>query len=354
MPQDDYYAILGVARTASADEIKRAYRKLAKQHHPDRNPGNPSAERKFKEVQQAYSVLGDATKRADYDAYGSVGVGRVQTDPGGRRVYTWGEGQAVNVEDLEDLFSAFGGAGGGRHASIFDQIFGGHDGARASAGASGRAGPRGGSSSGRGGPRSPWAQPRQAEPPQSGEDVTEEVSLSFEQAVFGTNLQLTVQRPDGRRETLDVRIPPGVCEGQRIRIKGRGESGGGGGQPGHLYLVCRIRPHPIFTRDGLDLHVTLPVTISEAALGAKIEVPTLDAAVTMTLPPGTSSGTKLRVKGKGVAAGAAGERGDLIVTTQIVVPKDLTPRQKELLTLLQNTETHSPREGMSLAAGLKT
>lgn len=349
MPQDDFYAILGVGRTASADEIKRAYRKLAKQHHPDRNPGNASAERKFKEVQQAYSVLGDAAKRADYDAYGSVGVGRVQTDPGGRRVYTWGEGQAVNVEDLEELFSAFGGTGSGRHASIFDQIFGGRDGGRTASSGPGRAAPRGGPSASRGGSRSPWGQPAQAEPSQGGDDVTEEVSLSFEQAVFGTSLQLTVQRPDGRRETLEVRIPPGVCEGQRIRIKGRGESGGGG-QPGHLFLVCRVRPHPLFTREGLDLHVTLPVTISEAALGAKVEVPTLDGAVTMTLPPATSSGTKLRVKGKGVAAGAAGERGDLIVTTQIVVPRNLTDRQKELFTLLQGTETRTPREDMGIAS----
>lgn len=322
MPKDDFYETLGVPRTAGTDEIKRAYRRLAKQYHPDRNPNDPGAEAKFKKVQEAYSVLGDAKKREDYDRYGRAGVGQVRTDPGGRQVYTWGDGHAVNVEDLEDLFSAFGGGGQGRPASIFDQIFGGGNG-RAS-----REGRR-----------------RRSARPQAGADITHDAPLSFEQAVRGTKLQLVVTHPDGRTENIDVHIPPGVVDGQRIRLKGRGEPGVGGGPAGDLYLTCRVAPHPSFSREGNDLIVTAPVTITEAVLGAKIDVPTLDGSVSVTVPPGTSSGTKLRVRGQGVAAGRDSAPGDLLVVIKIVAPKSLTPQQRELYEALRALEQAPPRRG---------
>ncbi len=323
MPRDDFYETLGVPRTASADEIKRAYRRLAKQYHPDRNPNDPGAEAKFKKVQEAYSVLGDAKKREDYDRYGRAG--QVRTDPGGRQVYTWGDGHAVNVEDLEDLFSAFGG-GQERPASIFDQVFGGGN-RRASRG--------------RGRPTRP----------QAGADINHDAPLSFEQAVRGTTLQFVVTRPDGRAESIDVRVPPGVVDGQRIRLRGRGEPGAGGGPAGDLYLTCRVAPHPSFSREGNDLIVTAPVTITEAVLGAKVDVPTLDGSVSVTVPPGTSSGTKLRIRGQGVPAGRDAARGDLLVVIKIVAPKSLTPEQRELFETLRVLE-HAPsrREDASVRA----
>lgn len=311
MAHEDYYDILGVKRDADAAEIRRAYRRLAKQYHPDRNPGNPAAEGKFKKVQEAYGVLGSAEKRKDYDAYGSAAVGDVRTRPGGQSVYTWGGGSTIDLDDLEDLFTAFG-KGGGPRASVFEQIFGrgGHD-RRA-------AGPR---------------------PAQRGRDIEQPVRLSFEQAVFGTTVDVVLQHSGGdrRRETLNVKIPPGVSDGQRIRIRGKGQSGEGGGPPGDLHLICQVASHPEFRREGADILATVPVSLTDAVLGGRITVPTLEGPVTMTLPPGSSSATRLRLRGRGVPK-ERGERGDQIVTIEIRVPRALSPRQRELFEELRRCE----------------
>lgn len=308
----DYYEVLGIARNASAEEIKRAYRRLAKEHHPDRNPNNPSAEGKFKEVQRAYEVLGDAEKRAKYDQFGPAGVGQVGTDPRGQRVYQWG-GSSVNVDDLEDLFSAFGG--GGERASVFEQMFGGGFGGRST-----------------GSVRQP---PRAA-------DHEHEVQISFEQAIHGTTISLELSDGgSGAKQTIEVRIPAGIEEGQRLRVKGR-VPGRRGSAPGDLYVRCRIAPHPYFTRQGSDVSVEVPVSVTEAVLGGKIEVPSLDGLATLTLPPGTASGSKLRLKGKGVATPGGG-RGDQLVVIRIVPPSRLSEEQRRLYEELRRVEAENPR-----------
>jgi DnaJ-class molecular chaperone len=309
----DFYKTLGVDRNASAEQIKRAYRKLTKQFHPDRNPNDPEAERRFKEVQEAYEVLGDKDKRADYDQFGDAAVGHVETGPTGQRVYTWGSGTQIPVDDLEDLFTAFGGG-----ASVFGDVFG-----------------RG---------RARTARRRRHKPPPApGQDVERTVNLSFEQAVHGSNIEVDVTRDGQKRQTLDVKIPPGVEDGQRIRVKGGGMPGHNGGPQGDLFLRCSVRPHAYFQRDGLDILVDLPISLAEAALGAKVEVPTIAGPVEMTVPPATSSGAKLRLRGKGLH-NAAGTTGDQIVVIRVVSPKTLTDQQRRLLEEFNESLAENPRE----------
>ncbi len=308
----DYYEILGVGRSASQDEIKRAYRAKAKQYHPDRNPGDSSAEQEFKDVQQANSVLRDPKKRSEYDQFGEVGVGRWSTNPRGQRVYQWGGGSTVGAEDIEDLFSAFGGT---QHASIFDQIFGGRR-----RGTAGRP------------------------TPQRGTHIEQGINITFEQAIYGTTIAFTLRPVDGGPgQSIDVKIPPGVRNGQKIRVKGKGQPGANGGPPGDLHLVCSVASHRYFTRQGADLHLTVPVTVAEAALGARIEVPTLDGRATVTLPPGTPSGTKLRLRGSGIKKHGVDERGDQYVVISIVPPKNPTDEQREWFEKLREQDPSDPR-----------
>ncbi|MEK6797852.1 MAG: J domain-containing protein [Planctomycetota bacterium] len=305
----DYYEILGVKQNATEDEIRRAYRKLAKQHHPDRNPDDPAAETKFKEVQQAYATLSDARKRAEYDRFGAAGVGQWSTDPRGQRVYQWGGGSAVRGEDLEDLFSAFGG---GRHASIFDQFFGS------------------------GGGRHP------ARPPQPVADQDHDVTVSFEQAALGTTLALDLSTAgNGRRERLEVKIPAGIDDGQKLRLRGKVPNPGGG-PPGDLRLCIHVQPHAFFERQDADLFVDVPISISEAVLGAKIEVPTLEGRATLTIPPGTPSGSKLRLAGRGLRRRGGG-CGDQYVAVKIVPPKTITDDQRRLFESLHEGSPGDPR-----------
>ena len=322
----DYYDVLGVKRTAKADEIKRAYRKLAKQYHPDRNPDDASAEGKFKEVQEAYSTLVDPEKRAQYDQFGAAGVGNWQTTPQGQRVYQWGGGTTVGAEDLEDLFSAFGGGGGhagaGGHASVFDQFFGGAGRRR-----------------------------RQAPRPGRGRDEERPITLSFEQAIHGATLSLQLESgSNGQTQRLEVKIPPGVDEGRRIRVKGR-VPGTYGGPPGDLILRCTIQPHPHFTRRGADIYVDVPLSVTEAALGAKIEVPAIDGRAIVTIPPGTPGGTKLRLSGRGVKKMDGDGRGDQYVVIRIVPPKELTDEQRRLFESLREADSSDPRERCEWNAG---
>ncbi len=316
MSTRDYYEVLGVSRTASLDEIKRAYRKLAKQYHPDRNP-DPKAEQHFKEVQQAYGVLGDPKKKEDYDKFGAAGVGQWSTEPSGQRVYQWGEGATINAEDLEDLMSAFGGGGsGGRRASIFNELFG-----RSGGAARGRRPIRGG-------------------------DEEHPIHLTFDQAIHGATMTLRVQpAQNGRPETLEVKVPPGVEDGQRIRLPGRGQPGTGGGPPGDLYLVCSVQPHPFFRREGADIYVEVPVTVPEAVLGARIEVPSIDGRTIVNLPPGTASGAKLRLKGRGLQVPGRKERGDQYVIMQIVPKSNLTGAERDLYEKLREADSSNPRAG---------
>lgn len=310
----DHYEVLGVKKNSTPDEIKRAYRTLSKKYHPDRNPNDPSAEAKFKEVQHAYSVLNDPKKREQYDQYGDVAVGEWQTRPTGEKVYQWGGGSQVRSEDLEDLFSAFGGGGAGE--SIFEQIFGG-------------AGRRG---AGRGASRQP--------PP----DQFHDVHLNFDQAIHGTTLSLRVGRARGE-QTIEVKIPAGVENGQKIRVRGQGASANGG-PAGDIILVVHVAPHPYFRREGADIYVDLPVSVTEAVLGAKVEVPTVQGRGTVTLPPGTPSGSKLRLRGQGVAT-RSGEHGDQYVVIQIVPHKSLSSASKKLYEQIRELGEPNPREKMA-------
>ena len=300
MPRD-YYEILGVPKSASADDIKKAHRKLVRKYHPDVNKNNASATEKFKEVQEAYDVLSDTQKKANYDQFGHAGVNAGGAPGGGgdpfeafRRAQsrgrnTWQPNPNVTVEDFD-----MGGGGGGGFGDIFEQLFGGRGGA-----------------AGRG--------RQQAAPqPQKGQDIEHPVTLTFEQAARGTTLPLQINR-DGKIETIDIKIPAGVKDGSRIRIKGRGQHGGGA--PGDLYIITAVQPHPYFKRDGLDIYLELPISMYEALLGTKVSVPTLDGPVTLTIPAGTSGSAKLRIKAKGIERGE--EKGDQYVQVRVVVPKHL-------------------------------
>jgi len=311
----DYYEVLGVGRDAEEKEIKRAFRKLARKYHPDVNPGNKEAEAKFKEASKAYQVLSDAEKRKQYDQFGRAGDLWGQPGAGGPGGFTWSTrfgGQSLD-ELLEELI-------GGRSGSRF--------GSRR----------------------------------RRGQDLRFEIGLTLEEAARGVARDITVPVPQvcprcqgaglvGRgascttcrgtgqveqTKRLQVKIPPGVHTGSRIRLAGQGAEGG------DLYLVPKITPHPVFSRRGDDLHSDIPVTYSEAALGAEIEVPTLEGKVKLKLPAGASSKQQLRLAGKGMPR-AGGGRGDLYVQVRIVVPKDLTNEEKELIARLGELRRQNPR-----------
>ena len=327
MSKRDCYEILGVRRDAKPDEIKREYRKLAKKHHPDRNPNDPSAEVRFKEVQEAYNVLGDEEKRRQYDEYGTAGVGQWSTGTGGQRVYQWGGGSSVSAEDLEDLFAA-SGFGGGGGASVFEQFLGGDR----QAGFASRRG-------------------RSRRQPQKGADLEHTVHLTFEQAIFGSVVPLRVpgSNDSNGQETIEVKVPPGIEDRQKIRVAGKGRPGVQGGPPGHLYLICRVAVHAYFSRRGADLYLEVPITVVEAALGAKIEVPSLDGPTTVTIPPGTGGGSKLRLKGKGVQRRSGDGRGDQYLTIIVKVPKELSEEERLLYEQLRDTADENPRSGCGWA-----
>ena len=312
MAKRDYYDVLGVSRSATADEIKKAHRKLALKYHPDRNKNNRDAEERFKEIQEAYDVLSDPQKRQNYDQFCHAGVGAgagagAGVDPfeafrraqrgrggGGGGYQQWRSGPNTTVEDFDFDARDFGN---GQFSDIFEQLFGGRGaGRRAGAGPGGRA----------------------AQPTHRGDDAEHPVTLTFAQAARGTTLSMNIER-GGKVERIEVKIPPGVKDGSRIRIKGQGGQGPGGA--GDLYIVTQVHPHPYFRREGMDIELDLPLSVWEAQLGTKVTVPTLDGPVTLTIPPGTSSHAKLRIKDRGVFRGD--EKGDQYVITKIVAPKDL-------------------------------
>lgn len=319
MKQRDYYEVLGVSRTASRDEIKKAYRRLARKYHPD-VAKDPQAIENFKEVQEAYDVLDDAEKRQAYDRFGHAGLHMGQASgpgPGSGRSYHYrsgGPGQKVHV-DFSDIFGNGGPDGGFDFADAF-----GHPG-----------GPSVEDFFGQARPRRTGRAPRQ---PSRGSDIEYRLQISFHDAVKGATRQIVaaVTEPDGkqRREKIHVKIPPGVDTGSKIRLKGKGQTGPNG-RNGDLLILLDVAPHPYFQRSGDDIILEVPLTITEAALGATIEVPTLDGAQRVTIPPASSSGRKLRIRGQGAHSRRTGQQGDLLLSLKIVPPAKLDERSKELL-----------------------
>ncbi|MGC2422211.1 MAG: J domain-containing protein [Candidatus Acidiferrales bacterium] len=384
--KQDYYELLGVARKASAKDIRAAYRKLARKYHPDLNPGDKSAEEKFKQIQEAYENLSDTKKRQMYDQFGFDVPG-----PGGMppRGAEYGGGDA---EDIHFDFGGFdfggggGGAGGGASfRDLFNQVFRGANAAQA---------------------------PHEREP---GTDLEYQVDITFGEAMRGAvkklnithlevcpvchgagfapgeektcptcggtgqvtqmsgkmRFQITCARCGGRGklrtlcpncggegrvprvETLEVRIPPGAQTGSRVRVAGRGNAGVHGGPPGDLYIITNVQPHPFFERRGDDLYTVVPVTVPEASLGAKVEVPTIDGRAQVRIPPGTNSGKKLRLREKGApSARHSGKRGDQIIEVQVVVPKPEDERVRNLLRELGKIDNEDPRKELFARASL--
>src|SRR3984885_5012896 len=379
--KQDYYELLGVPRKASAKELRAAYRKLARKYHPDLNPGDKSSEEKFKQIQEAYDTLSDTKKRQMYDQFGFNVPGQGGGAPGG------GYGGETSPEDIHFDFGGFdfgggggpgaGSAGGGAgFRDLFSQFF------------------RGASAAQTTNERQP------------GDDLEYQIDITFAEAMRGTvkklsftrldvcnvchgtgaapgdekvcptcggsgqvtqtsgkmRFQITCSRCGGtgklrtvcrncggegrvaRMETLDVRIPPGAQTGSRVRVAGRGNAGLHGGPPGDLYIVMRVEPHPFFERRGDDLFTVVPITVPEASLGAKVEVPTIDGRAQVRIPPGTNSGKKLRLREKGApSARHSGKRGDQIVEVQVVVPKPEDERVRNLLKELSKIDPEDPR-----------
>jgi molecular chaperone DnaJ len=315
----DFYKVLGVSKDVSAADLKKTYRKLARKYHPDSNPGDAAAESKFKEISEAYSVLNDPEERKEYDQIRAMGSGARFTAPGSG---AGGQG------GFDDVFGGmFGGQGGQRGYAYqqggqggFDDVFGGLFG-------NGRFGTTSGGFRGYGGPT-------------RGNDVTAHTTIDFVTATKGETISL--QAADGK--PFKVKIPAGVADGQKIKLRGKGQPSPDGGEAGDIVLTVAVRKHPVFERDGLNLRVTVPVTFAEAALGATIEVPTLGGEpVKLRVAPGTPSGRVLRVKGRGVQT--AKGTGDLLAVVQIAVPSHLSSDAKEALeAFAEKLPDENPRE----------
>jgi molecular chaperone DnaJ len=378
--KQDYYQALGVSRTATDDEIRKAYRKLARKHHPDLNPGDKASEDRFKKVQEAYDVLNDPKKRQIYDQYGFYSDNIPPGGPGGPGGGAGPQNPNMGFGgfDFSDYMQQGGGAGqagGGGFRDIFSQFF------------SSRRGERGGG-------------------PEKGADLEYGLNIDFWESIRGTQVRLNVSRQeicetcggsgtsggsstvcpecdgtgnvtqmagamkfsltcprcdgkgrlrnvcptcggDGRiskSETVEVRIPPGAQSGSRLRVAGKGNAGRAGGAAGDLYITVRVEPHSFFQREGDDIHIQVPVTVSEAGLGAKIEVPTIDGRALLKVPQGTQNGQRFRLREKGVSNSRKDKRGDEIVEVVIQAPKVQDERTKELLRELAQVNTEDPRQ----------
>ena len=278
--EKDFYKILGLGKSASGDEIKKKYRSLARELHPDKTKGDSALEEKFKAVSEAYDILSDGKKRAEYDQ------AREMFERGGMR--TPHNGQNFQGGDFGDMF------GGGNPQDIFANLFGG----------GGRRGPR------------------------KGQDLQTEATITFKEAAFGTTLELRLSADGGPSQNISARVPAGVNDGAKIRVKGKGSMGEAG--PGDLFILLHVKAHALFSRKGENIAITVPVSFTEAALGADIKVPTLTGdEVTLRLAPGTSNGRVLRVKGRGIVKGAT--TGDLLVTVEVQVPAKLEGAALEAL-----------------------
>ena len=335
----DFYAVLGVSKDASAAAIKKAYRTLAKKYHPDRNPDDAAAAEKFKEIGEAYAVLSDEAERKQYDAIRSMAGG-------GARFQAGGPGSAGSAGGFEDIFSSmFGGqsgnvrfetGGAGAQPDLDDllRMFGGTPSPTRSGG---RPGPFGFGGFG------------SQSPPQKGSDVLTSAALDLRDAVAGTTAELTA---DGR--TMKVRIPAGVRDGQKIRLRGKGRAGLNGGENGDMVVSISVNKHPVYSIDpvdGANLRMDLPVTLREAALGATVEVPLLDGGTSkIKIKPGTPSGTVMRLRGKG--ATTRKKTGDLLATIQVAVPKKLSKAARQALEAFDEAMGDTdPRETLMEEAG---
>ena len=315
---DDLYAVLGVPKNADADAIKKAYRKLASQLHPDKNPGNKSAEARFKQVNHANEVLSDPKKRKLYDEFGEDGL-REGFDAERVRAYRdWAARQQ----------QGYGGAGrGGAGGFDADAVFGRDGGGFADMFGDliGRA--------------------RRGRGPMKGPDLESEITIDFASAVRGTTLEL---RPQGHGSApVTVRIPAGADEGSRVRIAGQGGPSPNGGPAGDLVLTLHVRPHPHFRREGDDLHLDLPITLAEAYRGAKVKVPTVDGTVTLKVPERTQSGNVVRLRGKGVARKGR-PAGDLYAHFLVHIPTEENPEVDKAVEALSKHQTHDPRKDIRL------
>lgn len=299
MEYRDYYAVLGVDRKAGADDIKKAYRRLARKYHPDVN-AEPDAEDKFKEVGEAYEVLSDPEKRAAYDALGA----------------NWQDHQNFRPPpDWEQQFS-FGGGGFTQHdggfSDFFETLFGNHDFRSQGRRAGGF----------------------------KGADEHARVGITLEEAFRRDSVEITVPQPGGKQRRLRLKIPAGVADGKRVRLKGQGGPGFGQGEPGDLFVEFRLVPHPRFRAEGRDIHYELPVTPWEAALGTELKVPTLGGDVKLKIPPGSQPGNRLRLKGRGLPGEPS---GDQIVTLQVVLPKAGNAEQRAVYEKMAETMDFDPR-----------
>ena len=310
----DYYDLLGVKRDASEKEIRQAYRKLARKYHPDINPNDKTSEERFKEVSEAYEVLSDKDKRAKYDRYGhdwqfaeQAEAARAQGyGPGGfRRTYTTGD-----FSDVEDLF---GGGGDSGFGGIFGDLFG-------RAGAGGRV--------------------RGETIP--GQDIEQPVAISLEEAYNGTTRILGMPTPDGTTRRIEVRIPPGVRDGSRVRVASEGSPSPFGGPKGDLYLVVSVAPHKTFERKDDDLHIKVPVPLHVAVLGGEVEVPTpRGSKLALRIPPETQNGRKIRLANQGMPHLSGGGRGDLYAEANIVLPTHLSDEERDLFKRLAELREHA-------------
>jgi DnaJ-class molecular chaperone len=303
--EQDYYRILGVPRSASNDEIQKAYRVMARKHHPDMNPDDAKAKERFQAVQKAYEVLSDPQKRELYDRYGSSFESAAGAPRGGWNTQAEPGGVRVEDIDLSQIFGdRFGTEASGGFADMFRQFTrGGH---------------------------------RASRPPRAGRDIEYELPVSFQTAIRGGETQVMVQRGTADHETLTIKIPPGIEDGKKIRLRGQGEPSRGGGESGDLLLTVRVAPHPFFQRRDNHLEVKVPITIEEAIVGASIDVPSPDGVITLKVPAGSSSGKKLRVRGHGVG-GRNKPNGDLLVELQIVTPavREISPEAADTIRKLR-------------------
>jgi curved DNA-binding protein len=308
--EEDYYKLLGLEKNANAEEIKKAYRKLALKWHPDRNPTNKAqSEEKFKKISEAYAVLSDAEKRTQYDTYGSADQFRQQ----------YSQEDIFRNFDLNDILRGFGFGGGG----------------------GGRVFTRGGGARRRPGAQSshdPFAdlfgggnQEQYGQMPQPGQDLQYNLSITLEESVFGTEKKISLQKED-RIDEINVKIPPGISTGKRLRLAGKGGIGYDGGAPGDLYLNINILPHPVFAREGNDIYIEKNISFTQAALGTAIDVSTIDGTLKrIKIPPGTQNNTKIRMKGFGVPGLKGTGKGDQYIKILVDVPRTLTARQEKLI-----------------------
>ncbi|MEK6530890.1 MAG: DnaJ C-terminal domain-containing protein [Deltaproteobacteria bacterium] len=307
MAQKDFYEILGVSRDATEDEIKKAYRSLARKYHPDLHPGNKEIEARFKEINEAYGVLSDQKKRTDYDLGGysrfepGMGGGPGGYPPGGVHegwYDEFGVGDAAGTRGFDEIFAEVFGVRGRRRGT------------------------------------------------QRGADIEYGLSLDFLHSVKGADIKTTISRRDGSRETMTVKIPAGVKTGSRVRVPAKGDLGYDGGPNGDLFIIIDVKPHQYFRRVDNDIYVDVPVTIKEAVSGAKIEVPTIDGPTTIRISPGMQGGQKLRIKGKGVYGHEGAARGDGYVVMNIVLPKKIDARAKALADEFDKINPYEPRKGL--------